>query len=327
MSGEPLNNSVEDKRVDLKKNLLSLRTLLGFLVGGAVFYYFFRNFDFSSARATLSGARWGFFIMAVVSYYLSIPLRGLRWRVQMLPMGIDIGYRPLTHYYFLAMFANVILPARLGDIYRAYLAKRNQKLSISMSLGVFFSERIFDLTVISVFVLFSGAYFWRAIIGSREGDYLIFGFMAVVLLLAFFIAALTGLPHLLRFFPAKLAEKLERFHQGLFRYPSRIPVILGLTALIWLLEACRLYFVFLALGANAGFILALFISQASLIIMSVPLSPAGLGFVELLMLKALSLAGLSPDLAGALTIADRLISYWSVMAAGGLCYLFSARVR
>lgn len=322
-----MNNSIEEKRVDLKKNLLSLRTLLGFLVGGAVFYYFFRNFDFSSAGETLSGARWHFFLIAAFFYYISIPIRGLRWRIQMQPMGIDINYKPLTHFYFLSMFANVILPARLGDIYRAYLAKRNHKLSISMSLGVFFSERIFDLTVISIFVLFSGAYFWRAIIGSREGDYLVFGFMAVILLMALFVAALAGLPHLLRFLPRKLAEKLERFHQGLFRYPSRIPILLGMTAIIWICEALRLYFVFLALGANAGFILALFVSQASLILMSVPLSPAGLGFVELLMLKALSLAGLPAALAGALTIADRLISYWSVMALGGLCYLFSTRIR
>jgi uncharacterized protein (TIRG00374 family) len=322
-----LNNSVEDKRVDLKKNILSLRTLLGFAVGAAVFYYFFRNFDFSSARDTLSGARWHFILVAALFYYISIPLRGLRWRLQMQPMGIDIGYKPLTHYYFLSMFANVILPARLGDIYRAYLAKRNHKLSISTSLGVFFSERIFDLVVISAFVLFSGAYFWKSIVGTREGDYLVFGFMAVILLMVFFIAALAGLPRLLGIFPAKLAEKLERFHRGLFRYPSRIPIILGMTAFIWICEALRLYFVFLALDANASFILALFVSQASLIIMSVPLSPAGLGFVELLMLKALSLAGLSSDLAGALTIADRLISYWSVMAFGGLCYLFSTRVR
>ncbi|UCC80665.1 MAG: flippase-like domain-containing protein [Candidatus Zixiibacteriota bacterium] len=322
-----MENSVETKKVDLKKNLLSLRTFLGFAVGAVVIYYFFRNFDFTAARATLSGAKWHFFIIGALFFYASIPLRGLRWRLQMKPIGVDVDYRPLTHYYFLSMFANVILPARIGDIYRAYLAKRNRNLSISMSLGVIFSERIFDLVVISVFVIFSGAYFWKAIIGTKEGDYLIFAFMAVAMIIVFFIAALAGLPHLLRFMPQKLAGKLSRFHQGLFRYPSRIPIILGMTAIIWICEALRLYFVFLALGANAGFILALFISQASLIIMSVPLSPAGLGFVELLMLKVLSVSGLSTGLAGALTISDRLISYWSVMAFGGLCYLFSTRVR
>jgi len=322
-----LENSVENKQVDLKKNLFSLRTLLGFAVGAAVFYYFFRNFDIGSARETLADARWYFFIIAALFFYISIPLRGLRWRMQMKPIGINIDYRPLTHYYFLSMFANVILPARIGDIYRAYLTKRNQKISMSMSLGVFFSERIFDLVVISALVIFSGAYFWKAIIGTREGDYLIFAFMAVTIIIVFFIATLGGLPYLLRFVPAKLAEKLERFHKGLFRYPSQIPIILGMTILIWLCEAFRLYFVFLALGANAGFVLALFVSQASLVIMSVPLSPAGLGFVELLMLKVLTLSGLSSELAGALTISDRLISYWSVMALGGLCCLFSTRVR
>jgi uncharacterized membrane protein YbhN (UPF0104 family) len=327
IAGEGLTNSVENGRVDLRKNIFSLRTLLGFIVGAAVFYYFFRNFEFGAAIVAISETRWHFLVMAALIFYMSIPLRGLRWRMQMVPIGYIIDFRPLTHYYFLSMFANALLPARMGDVYRAYLAKRNREISISMSLGVFFSERVFDLVVISVFVLISGVYFWRAVAGTREGNYLILAFMAVMLILVFFIAALFGLPRLLRFMPAKITGKLERFHRGLFRYPARIPAILGMTVLIWLCEALRLYFVFLALGINAGFPLALFISQAALIIMAVPISPAGLGFVELLMLKVLAFAGLPSGLAGALTILDRLISYWSVLAFGGLCYLFSTRVR
>ena len=245
----------------------------------------------------------------------------------MKPIGIDVDCKPLTHYYFLSMFANVILPARIGDIYRAYLTKRNRDIPISMSLGVFFSERIFDLLIISILVIFSGAYFWKEILGTREGGYLLYAFGAVVIIILLFIVALFGMPYLSRFAPAKLKGQLDRFHQGLFRYPSYIPIIVAMTFLIWICEAFRLYFVFLALGANAGFLLAVFISQASLIIMTLPLSPAGLGFVELLMLKVLSLSGLATDLAGALTISDRLISYWSVMAVGGICYLFSTRVR
>ena len=245
----------------------------------------------------------------------------------MLPIGIAVDYRPLTHYYFLSMFANALLPARIGDLYRAYLARRNRDISISLSLGVFFSERVFDLVVISAFVLISGVYFWKAVVGTREGNYLILAFMAVMLIMVIFVAALAGLPYLTRLMPAKLTGVLQRFHSGLFRYPSKIPVILGVTILIWLCEAFRLYFVFLALGVHAGFLLALFISQAALIIMAVPISPAGLGFVELLMLKVLSFAGLSSGPAGALTILDRLISYWSILAIGGLCYLLSTRVR
>jgi uncharacterized protein (TIRG00374 family) len=327
MPEKMLEKSVESKKIDLKKNLFSLRTLLGFAVGAVVIYYFFRNFDLRAAMEALSGIKWHFLIIAVISFYLSIPLRGLRWRLQMLPIGYSVDYRPLTHYYFLSMFANALLPARIGDIYRGYLAKRNQRLSISMTLGVIFSERVFDLVVISSFVLISGIYFWKAISGSKEGDYLVLAFMAVMLIIAFFIAALFGLPYISRLLPSKITDKLDRFHQGLFRYPSRIPVILAVTILIWLCEALRLYFVFLALEVNAGFLLALFISQAALIIMAVPISPAGLGFVELLMLKVLSFAGLASGLAGALTILDRLISYWSVLAFGGLCYLLSTRVR
>ncbi len=318
---------MENERLNLKKNLFSLRTLSGFAVGGIIFYYFFKNFNFQSAIETLSEAKWHFVLLGAIFYYISIPIRGLRWRLQLKPVGHNISYRPLTHYYYLSMFANAILPARMGDLYRAYLAKKNQSVSMSMSLGVFFSERVFDLVVISILVIFSGTFYWSVISGTREGDYLVFGFMAVLLILVFFIASLRGLPYLVKFAPEKIKDKLERFHKGLFKYPAQLPVILGATILIWLCEALRLYFVFLAFGVDAGFLMALFVSQASLILMAVPISPAGLGIVELLMLKILSLSGISPDLAGALTITDRLISYWSVVGFGGLCYLFSARLR
>ena len=176
-----MTNTVANGGVDLKKNLFSLRTLLGFAVGAVVVYYFFRNFDFHAAMETMSGVKWYFLVIAVISFYISIPLRGLRWRLQMLPIGIAVDYRPLTHYYFLSMFANALLPARIGDLYRAYLARRNRDISISLSLGVFFSERVFDLVVISAFVLISGVYFWKAVVGTREGNYLILAFMAVML--------------------------------------------------------------------------------------------------------------------------------------------------
>lgn len=100
-----------------------------------------------------------------------------------------------------------------------------------------------------------------------------------------------------------------------------------MTLLIWLSEALRLYLVFLAFNINAGFLMAVFISQASLILMSIPLSPAGLGLVEILMLKILSASGLSLATAGAITLTDRIISYWSLVASGSIAYLFSPRVR
>ncbi len=322
-----MRESVDGKPVGLRENLFRLRTLLGFAVAACVIYLFLKNFDLGTALSSISRAKWHFFLMAFVVYYVSLPLRGGRWGIFLKPAGQTINYRPLTHYYFLAWFANALLPARIGDLYRAYLLKKNKGVSISLSLGVLFSERVFDLVITAALVAFSGIYFWSMLQGSSERDYLIFGFTAVLLVVVFFIALIGGLPHLLRFAPERWRPRLELFLSGLFKSPSLLPIIVVMTLLIWLSEALRLYFVFLAFGVNAGFLMALFISQASLILMAVPISPAGLGLVEILMLKVLASTGISSDMAGALTIMDRIISYWSLLALGGIGYLLSARQR
>jgi uncharacterized protein (TIRG00374 family) len=326
MENRPLE-SVDGKPVGLKENLFRLRTLVGFAVAAAVIYLFLKNFELKAALSSISHAKGHFFLMAFAVYYLSLPLRGGRWGIFLKPAGQSISYRPLTHYYFLSWFANALLPARIGDLYRAYLLKKNKDVSISLSLGVLFSERVFDLVITAALVAFSGVYFWSILQGSSERDYLIFGFMAVLIVSVFFIALIGGLPNLWRFAPERWRPRLERFHSGLFKSLSLLPIIVVSTLLIWLSEALRLYFVFLAFGVNAGFLMALFISQASLILMAIPLSPAGLGLVEILMLKILASTGISTDMAGALTIMDRIISYWSLLALGGIGYLLSARQR
>jgi uncharacterized protein (TIRG00374 family) len=322
-----MSETIEGRSLGIRENIFSLRGLIGFAVAAAVIYLFLKNFDLSAAAESIARANWHFFLLAFAIYYAPLPLRGGRWGVFLRPAGHSVDSGHLTHYYFLAWFANALLPARIGDLYRAYLLKKNKDVSISLSLGVLFSERVFDLVVTAGLVAFSGIYFWSLLRGTNERNYIIFGLMAVMLVIAVFIALVAGLPHLVKMVPHRWRSRVELFRSGLFRSPSLFPIAFTMTLLIWMSEALRLYFVFLAFGINAGFMVALFISQAALIVMAVPLSPAGLGLVEILMLKILASTGLTSDLAGALTIADRLISYWSLLALGGISYLLSARVR
>jgi glycosyltransferase 2 family protein len=322
-----LTQTAIESRVGLKNNFLNLRTLFGVIVGGFVIYIFLKNFDFTTSIKIISQVKIPFLFLAILAFYLSLPIRAWRWRVLLSPTGNSVNIAPLSHYYYLAWFANAILPARIGDIYRAYLLRKNKDVPISLSLGTLLSERVFDLAISAILMVLSGAYYWGAIKNSGEKSYLVWGLIAVLAIIIFFTLIISFFPLLMKIAPSKIREKLELFRNGIFRWPALLPGIIAMTLVIWLSEALRLYLVFLAFGIKAGFLMAVFISQASLILMSIPLSPAGLGLVELLMLKLLSTAGLSPATAGAITIIDRLISYWSLVASGGIVYLFSPRVR
>lgn len=311
----------------LTRHLFSLRMLLGLVVAGLVGYLFLTDFDLSQALGTISQARWHYLIAAFVIYYLSVPIRGHRWRVLSRAAGHDLPTGTFTHYYFLAWFVNAVLPSRLGDIYRAWLPKRNHDIPFMATAGVLVSERVMDLAVTAALVLLSGAFYWTRLDQTRELNYITWALAGVGVIVLLYVALVYLLPRVSSRLKGKWRERAEHFHGGLFRDRSKLPLLFGETVLIWGSEAVRLYLVCLALNLELGFLIAVFISQAALILMAIPLSPAGLGIVELLMLKALSFVHISPELAGAVTIADRLISYWSLVLIGAIVYLGSSRTR
>jgi uncharacterized membrane protein YbhN (UPF0104 family) len=322
-----LPDAVTDKSVGLKENLLKPRTYLGFAVAAVVIYIFLRNFRFSDAVAVIAEANWLYLLAAAAAFYLSLPVRGRRWGVLLRPTETVIPTQVLTHYYFLAWFVNAILPARIGDIYRAYLLRKNKNVPVPLSLGVLFSERIFDLAVAAALVVLSGTYFWAVLKGSDESRYLAWGVAGTAAMVGFFVIILLLLPRVSRITPKSWHDSLDSFQEGLFKWPSLLPTAILMTLVIWLSEALRLYLVFMAFGVKAGFLAAVFISQAALILMSIPLSPAGLGLVELMMLRLLASADVTLAVAGAVTLTDRLISYWSLVISGAIAYILSPRQR
>ena len=70
-----------------------------------------------------------------------------------------------------------------------------------------------------------------------------------------------------------------------------MPLLGALTALVWLTEAFRLYFVVLALGfadTDLGLSGAMFVALIGSLLTAVPFTPAGLGLVEGGMLAVLT---------------------------------------
>ena len=63
--------------------------------------------------------------LAFVVFYLGFPLRGYRWQRLLRETGFVIGLRNSTEILYLSWFVNCVVPAKLGDVYRAYLLKMN----------------------------------------------------------------------------------------------------------------------------------------------------------------------------------------------------------
>ena len=69
--------------------------------------------------------------------------------------------RDATEIIFISWLVNCLVPAKLGDLYRAYLLKINSTVSLSRTFGTVFIERVLDLFAIVVFGLGSGYWSFR----------------------------------------------------------------------------------------------------------------------------------------------------------------------
>ena len=98
----------------------------------------------------------------------------------------------------------------------------------------------------------------------------------------------------------------------------------ALTLLVWFFEAGRLLLVLGALGLELPASGVVFVAVASSLLTTVPLTPAGFGFVEIAMVYLLTVGfGLAQHDAVAVAVLDRAVSVFSLIVVGGIVYVRS----
>jgi glycosyltransferase 2 family protein len=277
-------------------------------------------------------------LLAFASYYLGFPFRGWRWTKLLRGAGYKVKVKDGTEIIFLSWLVNCIVPAKLGDLYRAYLLKANSPVSATRTLGTVFMERILDLIAIAALGLVAGYWRFRGSLNELPeqvqiilavGVVLIIGLTAALIVMRNFgrrVMAVLPLPH-------RVVEFYLRFEEGVFGSVGLrgLPMLGVLTFIIWMTEALRLYLVVLALGfkdADLGFSGAVFVALIGSLLTAVPLTPGGLGLVEggmgLVLTKVFNA---SPGHATAIVLVDRAISVFTVVILGAIAYVISSKPR
>jgi hypothetical protein len=274
-------------------------------------------------------------LAAFVVYYLGFPLRGYRWALLLRGTGFYCPTKDATEIIFLSWLVNCVVPAKLGDVYRAYLLKINSDASLSRTFGTVFIERVLDLFVIVILGLAAG--FWSFRGGLPPEIQVVvalgIGVMVVLALGLLFLRNVGG--RLLAALPLPrkqtILELYERFEEGVFGAIGlrALPRLLVITGLIWMTESLRLWFVVQALGfpdVSLGLSGAVFVALIGSLLTAVPLSPAGLGIVEAGIIGVLTLVYNVPLAeATAIALLDRVISVFSVIILGSIAYVLSPK--
>ncbi len=340
----------------LAKRFLNVRTLLSFAIGLAILAFVLSRVDVNVAeiRAKIVQTSLPLFAAALVLYYLTFLVRALRWQQLLANVGYandeadanGDGYRivdgrsirlpsvfGLAEIVLLSWFANCIVPAKLGDAYRAYLLKSTAGVSFSKSFGTILAERIIDMLLLfsllaaSVLVAFSGA-LPAAILSIMQA-----GLVLVVLVIAGLMVMRNFSGLIRRFVPRRFRSHYGAFEHGTLGSFRAMPLVLTYSVIGWAIEAGRLYLVCMSLGlVGLSPAIILFVALASALLTTLPITPAGLGFVESAIVGILLLAaswGLAPgideNVAASVAILDRVISYWSLIVTGIVLYVITRK--
>jgi glycosyltransferase 2 family protein len=332
----PPEESLADQ-VSLRRRLLNLRTIGSAIFGLVLLYllsrvFFSPDFDWSEVWRLVTQANPGFLGLAFLAYYATFPVRGFRWRYVLSRSGMQIRFRDATEILFLSWFVNCLVPAKLGDLYRAYLLRGNFGASISRTVGTVFVERIADIIIIAALALSAGFWSFRGRSRPEIDAIFLVGFVLSIGLVVLLVGLRLFGGHIERRLPARIAELWGRFQEGSTGVLTArsVPAVLGLTVLIWLLEGARLYFVIRALElpeVGLGISAAVFVALAAALLTAVPFTPAGVGIVEVGIIGVLGLYGVTEEPAAAVALVDRGLTIVTVIVLGGILYAFSKKVR
>ncbi len=328
--------------VSLEKRFFNIRTLVSFAVAFAILFFVFQKMDLNVRDIVnhIRAANPALYLAALVIYYSTFFVRSARWKMLLENVGLTkaAGFKlpsmlGLAEVIFLSWFANCIMPAKLGDAYRAYLLKRNAQVSFSKTFGTILAERIIDLLLTFVLLAITGLIAFhgtlpREIVAGAQGSLAL-----VALTIAGLIAMRSLGPLIRRIIPARFRVHYAHLEDGTLNSFRRMPAVLAYSLVAWMIEAARLYLVVLSLGLAAiSLPIVLLTAIAASLLTSIPGTPAGLGVVEgttimiLVMAGHLGLApGMNEGLAASVAILDRTISYWSLVLFGAIAYILSKK--
>ncbi len=326
---------IPERDVTLARRLLNWRTIgsLVFAVALVVLLVIAVGDRIGETLHAISHANPLFLVAAFAVYYLTFPLRGLRWNFILRRSGERLPYLPTTEILFLSWFVNCVVPAKLGDLYRAYLLKGNYGASISRTVGTIFIERIADIIVIFALALAAGFWSFRGRNRPDVDTIFLFGFFIALALVVLVVALRFHGHRLTRFLPGRVAHLYERFHEGSTGALTMrsLPMIIVLTGVIWVLEGLRLYFVIRALAlpeVGLGISSSIFVALIGSLLTAVPLTPGGLGLVQAGVTGVLyTVYGVATQYGLAVAATDGAIATLSVIVIGGALYVTSDKVR
>ena len=252
-----------------------------------------------------------YFVAAVAVCVVAWTLRG--WRYQLILNGL--GIRPTLGFsmacIFVSQTANLVIPARLGDLVRVFLLKHQYETTYSQGISSILVERIYDIMTVALIGLVSIPFFlnfpneyYALIVVPLIGGAI---FFAVLM----FAGRIQSENRVVRI----ILQMLDEIRTVSLSLRSMI-LLGGLSVVIWLVDIAVCIFVVLMFQAPldiASVALAIVVGN---LVKAVPITPGGLGTYEFTVAAILQRGGIPHVTATLVAFIDHLIKNMVTVIGG-----------
>lgn len=262
-----------------------INLFIGIVISAFFIYLSFRRVQPAEILHSLKNVNYVWIIPNVAIVILAMGLRAVRWRFLLRSIG-NFKAGKLFPSVMIGFMANNILPARLGELVRAYSLGVKTGESRSAIFATIVIERIFDsLALMSIFWLVIAFVPFPPVV-KKFGLVALGANMFIVIILIFmkqkgkilidkFLGYFSFLPESLS---KKINHILTKFADGLdiFDNIKVLWIVTFWSVILWFITAISSYFIFMAFGIYphivASFILLLFVAAGVML-------PSAPGFV------------------------------------------------
>lgn len=312
------------------------RGALGITLSVALLFWAFHGVKWAAVLEGLRGVDVGMMALSVVAATAIFPLRARRWRTILAPIVPNLPFGKLWRATTIGMMVNNVVPARAGELARAYaLSREEPRVSFAAAFASLAVDRVFDALIILSLMFgamldprFPGGSFRSTASIAITG---IVGMVAVTVVLYLIVFFPDRTITLFELFARRVVPRFEQkgkewlhaFAQGLsvLRSPTRFLSVVWWTLLHWLMNALAFWLAFRAVHVDAPFSAALFLQGLIAIGVAIPSSPGFFGLWEAVAKKGLGLFGVPEALAITWAVAFHILSYIPITLIGGYYFL------
>ncbi len=301
------------------------KILLGLIIAALGLYIFLKDVNINNLKVELRSIRISALIFGCILAILTLYLRAIRWRL-ILPDTPGTTKKHLFSTVVIGFMINNILPARIGEVARAFILWRKNKFPAVICIGTLILERIIDLLVFMIFFIVP------VFILPQCSSLRIFA----LILSAIVLVCIAGMIFYVRYnavtvrlgkwivskAPAKFRIKLTQIGGGLvsnlgwLHSPKRIIMVLLFSFLTTLCYPLTIILLAGKTDISFGLIEGMFAQAFAAFGAAIPLAPGYVGTLHAIMLQGLSILGMNTDHARALVIVYHIINYIPITVLG-----------